>query len=113
LFFLKRTKRVFYLCAREFSRVERFEEEELFFFFLVQKQPVLVEKDSLDSRAFALPWSQKEYVARECCDLFLSLSGKRARARRNTNNAHFWEKSLKVVEFTSRVVGSFSGRKRL
>ena len=54
-------------------------------FFLGQKQPVWVEKDSRNSRAFAFKSQKRSVCENEWCDLFLSLSlsGKRARARRN------------------------------
>ena len=86
----------FRFCSRN-ARRECFSTRENFralfnddlLFFLGQKQPVWVEKDSRNSlRAFAFK-SQKRSIMceNEWCDLFLSLSlslsGKRARARRN------------------------------
>ena len=43
-------------------------------FFLGQKQPVWVEKDSRNSRAFAFKSQKRSMCENEWCDLFLSLS---------------------------------------
>lgn len=50
-------------------------------FFLGQKQPVWVEKDSRNSRAFAFKSQKRSMCENEWCDLFLSLSLSLERAR--------------------------------
>ena len=75
---------VFY--AREFSRSIMIWREMSSLFFGAKTAGVGWKRLSI--RGLLLSVAKKVYK-NECCDLFLSLSGKRARARRNTRNTHF------------------------
>lgn len=76
LLFSKRAKKCF--STRENFRA--FNDDDLLF-FLGQKQPVWVEKDSRNSRAFAFKSQKRSVCENEWCDLFLSLSLSLERAR--------------------------------